>query len=246
MHPDAVRQRRKRENDQLAQKAAELAARITGASSPAPANANDLPLHETSPVTEPAPEAFEMVPVLAVAGGEPKPIVPEQPTGSTSDGAAQANTKPPITAEEAKMFGQLVKGYFDFGSRQLFVKHPEFIEGLVQMSGTPDNFNRNYAIAGALVAQCAERVALKYNLRIPYVDEAVVITAIGVATFGLAGKPSKRGQAAIDEQGRAKNAKDGNAPPKSREDVTRDERDSRPADVTPVVDDEELWKDEEK
>lgn len=228
--PEAVRKRRQRENDKLAAKAAELAARITlpavatapsspPPSSPTPANTNaPIPLHETQPVSAAGADAYAVVPELAprTEGGEPTPLVPETPQVLGADGrpiAAPTNGRRPITPEEAKMFGALVVTYFQFGSQQLLNKHPEFAEAAVGMSGGPEQFQKAFGVGCAFLQQAGERVALKYNLYIPYMDEAIVLAAIGVATFGLAGKPSERGKAILDEQARVKNAKNANPSP---------------------------------
>ena len=180
-----------------------------------------IPLHTTKTVNVGGADRFAAVPTLLSSEGSPLPIVPP----SKPDESASATDPPPaqgaqpgatITPEEAKLFGAALRQYFEFGTSLLLAKHPEMAGGLVAISGKPEDFARNFAIAGALVAGAGERIAIKYNLRIPYMDEAIVIGAIGVATFGIAGKPSKAGEAhlrAMQEQARAGAARDANPQP---------------------------------
>ena len=184
------------------------------ASSPAPAAANDnLPLHETKPIAGNGPDAYtgpaELPP--RSEGGHPTPLVPETQQTIGPDGEPVPNAKAPITPEEAKTFALLVVQYFQFGSSQLFLKHPEFVEGMIAMAGSPDAFNQQFAFFSSFVGQSAEHCAMKYNLRIPYLQEAVVVGAIGIATFGLAGKPSERGKQNLAAMARGPaNAKNAN------------------------------------
>lgn len=245
MKPDAIRHRRMAAR----RKAEREAAKLSGIEPVKPekpvvekpeASGSPIPLHATKPQTlgGSGENRFTAVPAApSSSDGSAVPLVPpsvpdadpSDPSSQSDDVAPAASSATPpgpppgvITPEEAKLFGKALRSYFEFGTGMLLAKHPEFAGGLVQISGTVDEFRKNFAIAAVLVEGCGERVATKYNLRIPYLDEAVVVGAIGIATFGLAGKPSKAGEAAIkqaQEAQRAQQARDANpsAQPPSRE-----------------------------
>lgn len=203
--PEAIRQRRFREN------------RRNGHGSGA-ANANaapsSSPSHETSPIDGDGPEQFSGSPFLDEDADNPRPFVPPEPI---PEPVAQPGPTL-VTPEEAAMIGKAVAAYFEFGSGMLLVKQPEFASGLLQIAGAGDldTFRKNFAIAKVFVGKMATEVALKYNLRIPYGPEIVTLGAIGIATFGLAGKPTPAGakqMADLEQQQRAANAKDANPKP---------------------------------
>lgn len=205
------------------------------ASGPTDPAVPSIPLHTTKTLNIGGADRFQSVPVLASSDGGPRPVVPpaepanpeSPPDASTSASDGSSAPSPPpsatpgvapglITPEEAKLFAKALGAYFRFGSSMLLAKHPEFAGGLVQISGTIDEFRKNFEIAAALVEGCGERVAIKYNLRIPYLDEGVTIAAIGIATYGLAGKPSELGSKQMknaEEQARANAARNANPPP---------------------------------
>jgi hypothetical protein len=218
--PEAKRQRARR--DRLADEADRASSSSAPVALPTapPANQN-VPMHETQPVSGPGPDAYAAPPLLPPAseGGEPKPFLSgdAQPVDAEGKPIAAPST---ITPEEAKAFAMLVVQYFQFGSQALLTKNPEFAQSLVGMSGSEQAFQQHFRIALSVIAGASERVAMKYNLRIPYMDEAIVLTAIGVASYGLAGKPMK-------ERDRVKNAKNANArerPSKDRDDDKPDEK----------------------
>lgn len=189
-----------------------------------PDESGALPLHTTKPAhAGMSADRFAAPPVIQSSDGSVVPLVPamDSPAAEPSDatpsepGSTQpaAATLPPpgplpgvITPEEAKLFGRALRQYFEVGCSLMLGKRPELAVGLIQITGSPQDFQKNFAIAGVLVESCGERTALKYNLRIPYMDEAVVIGAIGIATFGIAIKPSKAAQEAMKKQQDAQRA----------------------------------------
>ncbi len=242
MKADAVRQRRRQDRIRLEKEAAYLsgAGAPATAATPKPdqapaANPSDaiatpapIRFHSTKTINIGGPDRFAAVPVLPPSSdGAARPIIPPSeepaaPSDTSTSASAGANPTPPtpvstITPAEAKLFAKALGQYFEFGTAMLLAKRPEFADGLVVIAGgNVDEFRKNFGIAKILVEGCGERLAIKYNLRIPYMDEAVVIGAIGIASFGLASKPSKAGAEQIkhaQEQQRADAAKDANPPP---------------------------------
>ncbi len=197
-HPDAVRQR----NHRARKVAGIVAAAAAVAPTPAPAvpvtrpSSSSLPLHMTQPASGPGPSAFAAPPLLppTTEGGEGRPFVAAAPP--------PPEEKPKTSPEEAKAMAKLVGQYFQAGFGMLLVNNPDVAQ-LLHGAGALQHF----PAVVAFVEGSAERCALKHNLRIPYMDELVVVGALGVATAGFAMKP-KPGAAA-----RAKNANPKQQPP---------------------------------
>jgi hypothetical protein len=221
MKPDAIRQRRYAEKRKLARDAERLEGssenasptesrkRSFGPPSGDPSSPS-VPIHTTKTINVGGADRYAAPPVILSSDGSTVPIVPPPATdtppdpsedsSATSTGAPQPPPAPPpgqITPEEAKLFGAALRQYFEVGSAALLMKRPEFANGIIQISGSPADFQKNFQVVALLVQGAGERTALKYNLRIPYLDEALVVTAIGISTFGLFGKPSKVGEANI-------------------------------------------------
>jgi hypothetical protein len=156
------------------------------------------PMRFAGPAT--LPSSSEDVPPASIVPPEPEPQ------------AAPPPPRPTTTIEEAKLFGKAVVGYFKFGTGMLLAKNPDAMAALSQLAAhdpewgkalSPEGLSTIYAFIGG----CAERCAIRYNLRIPYMDEVVVVGAIGIATFGVASK-----QKAPSDATRVAQAKNANTP----------------------------------
>lgn len=143
------------------------------------AGSSSSPLHETSPVTGPGPEAFASPPVFAAnENGKPEPFVPLESEAP----------KPPPTPEEVAPMVAAVVMYFQAGCIALLKTHGDELGKFVSV----DQIAGSLPKASEFVRGSTERVAIKYGIRgLPYQDEIIVAGAIGVATFGFVGKPKK-------------------------------------------------------
>ncbi len=144
-----------------------------------------MTLRETEVVTGAGPDAYAAPPFLPPSkeGEKETSLVPPAP-------AAPPAT---ITPEQAAVVGQAVAGYTMVGLNALLKKHPERAAELHEFllaQGVPNGINGAAPRAHAFFAGAAARNALKYNIVLPYVDEAITVVGIGAATYGLfGGKP---------------------------------------------------------
>jgi len=156
------------------------------------------PMRFAGPAT--LPSSNDDVPPASIVPPEPEPQAPPPPP------------RPTTTIEEAKLFGKALVGYFKFGTGMLLAKNPDAMAALSQLAAHDPEWGKALSPEGlstiyAFIAGCGERCAIRYNLRIPYMDEVVVVGAIGIATFGIASKQKAPGDAT-----RAAQAKNANAP----------------------------------
>lgn len=175
-----------------------------------------IPVHATVPVTaDDSPDKFTHVPDPApVADG----AAPDDPTAPESSDVPRTDVpKPDTTPGEAALFGKLVVGYFQIGTASLFKKDPRTQQAFIGLAASLPEFqgpsgpvklspDQAYAALCGFIGGAAERVALKYNLRIPYVDELTVAGAIGIATYGLIPKKKPKGTTDTTAAAQAKNA----------------------------------------
>lgn len=233
MKKEAMKKRRQRANRKARQQAANESGDIvlTEGAKPAvpdPERENapvKLPVHITAPVTaSDSPDSFTHVPeplsaespigeapVVGTSSEADPSATPQEP----SNGNARTDIpKPETTLGEAQLFGKLVVGYFQIGTMALFAKDPRTQQAFVGLASSLPEFqgpggpakmspDQAYAALCGFVGGCAERVALKYNLRLPYMDEIVVAGAIGIASYGLVPKKKPKNDNAAAQ---AKNA----------------------------------------
>jgi len=195
--PEAIRSRRYR-----AHKRASSASSVNG-HAPAPHAAARQPssrsLHETVPISGPGPEAFARPPVLPANDNAPgEPFAPPPP----------APEAPPPTPDEVKGIALAVAAYFQAGCVALVAKHHEALAQVVDIQGLASKL----PVATEFVRGAAERVAIKYGLRLPYQDEIVVAGALGLASFGFFGGKPKASSSSSSSSSRdaVKHAKDAN------------------------------------
>lgn len=216
MSKSAIKKRRSRERARAKQIVAEIEL------------AKQTILHETKPITAPnmGPDRFAAIPDVSDAEIQTPPAAEPTPQDdahgtAASDGSAPQPETPPqpaaapasgTTPEEAKMFGAALVWYFHLGTGALLAKDPRaaqmaaaLLSNVPRPPGAPAlTSDQAIAALSAFIAGCGERCAMKYNLRIPYLDEGVVVATIGFATWGLIYSPDKK---------RAKQAKDANPKP---------------------------------
>lgn len=188
----------------LASKVVDHPAPATAPSAP-PAAAVDHPapvsaLHETVPhVVGGGPEQFAAVLMLPVGEGEDakeEPYVPPPPP------PPEAGPEP-VTADDVAPFAALVAGYWKLGSAMLLAKFPEL--PAIATAFHPDAMKAQPQL-DAFIYKAAVKVGVKYRMKFKYQDEAVVLAAIGVASFGIAFKrelpeqPTTNGPAVKDAE----------------------------------------------
>lgn len=198
--PEAIRQRRFREKLRI----------VPPEVTPVTPEPGAAVLHETSPVTGDKAAWMSTPELVSVEGGESKPIASE----------VAAAVVPRVTSPaEAAMMAKAIALYVGAGWGVLVADNRETLEPLVSglmqdlpgMEGMTPDQRLSFAV-GALVGvvqDSAAALCIKYNVRVPYQDEAVVAVAVGTATFGLFGKKKKKPP--TDEQ-RVQQARNANVP----------------------------------
>lgn len=156
------------------------------------ADAPPVTLFETKQVTGPGADAFAAPPLVDVTpDGKGTPLVsPAAPAPA-----------PSTTPEEAQMIGKAVAAYVGLGWSRLAERHSAELAALAP----PEQHGAMLGAGVAFVEQSATRLALKYNIRIPYQDEIVVAGAVGTATYGLFGKPKNENKNAPASRAKAAN-----------------------------------------
>ena len=215
-NPDTVRvrewrARKREERERLGSSAAPYPAdAVSGdakssAVSPAPTM---IPLHPTEPVKlDGGAIPFAALPYVAQADATDETIAEAPPL--VGDLPQPEPVPPPgVTQEEAETIARIVTMFVAAGIGQMLVKRPE-LRQISDMPGTPmTGYLRHLDTVLAFHHQATVRVCMKYNLRIPYGDELIVATGMGVAAVGFAMKPN---DAANKEAG--SRAKDANPQP---------------------------------
>lgn len=196
--PTAIRSRRFRDKQKREREA-------TAAPAPQPTSSSSPPLHESAPLEFREIPFREAPPLILVDASE----APENEDAGPAQVVPDAPPPPPpgVTPEEAKAIAHLVTMFVAAGIGAGLKKHPE----LVQMFTEPGPLQGALEHLPSILAfyeQTCERVAMKYQIRVPYMDEGIVVTGIGIAAWGFAGKPSKGSSAAT-----AKNANVPDVPP---------------------------------
>lgn len=152
-------------------------------------------LRETEVVRGPGAEAFARPTVLGAD---------DEGQGGTTLVDAPPPPPPPATSpEEAALIAKAVGVYVGFGWGLLAKQHedkigplaetvaatiararPELAPQLAKLSPR-EKFSMGLGALVGIVEGSAARLALKYNVRIPYQDELIVGTGIGTATLGI-------------------------------------------------------------
>lgn len=135
------------------------------------------PWHETKPVTGPGPEAFTTPLVFPANDNEPdaKPEPFATPTPPPAEIAP-----PPVTATDVAPVVELTMQFIKAGTAIAFLAYAPELAPL----GIDGNQPMHPKIE-EVVQKSVEAVCIKYNIRVPYQDELVVATAVGVAAFGF-------------------------------------------------------------
>lgn len=193
--PGAIRQRRLRDKRR--------AAKDSGGSDSKPAPpvggtvpTGGVPFHRTTPIANASPDRYASPPVMPPSSpdAEPSPVVPPAPPPPEGAPPPAAPGPTPITQAEAKFFAKCVVGYFKLGTGLLIAKREDvqvFLQGLAQDPEVAKALSpEGQASILGFISECAERTAVRWNLRIPYMDEVVCVGAIGIATLGFV--PVKR------------------------------------------------------
>lgn len=147
---------------------------------------DETPWHTTEPIRGPGPEAFAVPLVLPnenAPNAEPEPFAPPPPEPAPT-------APPPLTAVDVAPIVEMTMQFIKAGCAVAFLAYaPELaplgIDGTKPMHPTVEQ----------VVHKSVEAVCMKYNIRVPYQDELVVCTAVGVAAFGFT-----RGRARLEER----------------------------------------------
>jgi hypothetical protein len=137
----------------------------------AKASSSSSPLHETQPFTCVGPSAYARPLVLAGDGGKTEPVIT----------AASEPPRPPPTPAEVAGVALAVAAYFEAGAMMAVGRHAEELSKVIDVRALVARM----PAAKEFVRAAAERVAIKYAIRIPYQDEAVVAGALGIASYGI-------------------------------------------------------------
>lgn len=202
---------------------------------PAPAA---VPWHETEPFNGPGPMAFARPLVLPAndnaPDAKPEPFAEPPPP-------PPAAPPSPLTPAQVAPFARGVTKFFMAGATMAMVGYQVELAAMgIDVAETLGYL----PIVKQVVFEAAQNVAIKYRIRIPYQDEAIVVGAMGVAAFGFT-----KGRKRIAELQSGAAAANTNVPPDAKAspaaDVTvtvpRDAPDlpPRPAPPTPRVTDDE-------
>ena len=187
-------------------------------SSAPPAPATTLPrvtLLETEVVHGDGAEAYAATLAIGAdgegAGGVPLVDDPAPPPAAPRE---------PISREKAAIIGKLVGAYVGFGWGVLVHDHKDKLAAIAEtlMRGHPElaalspeqKFQLGFKVMVDTVEESAIALAIKYNIHIPYADEAIDGIGVGTATMGVV----KMFTAPKNENERVRDAKDANTPPR--------------------------------
>jgi hypothetical protein len=173
--------------------------------------ATAIPLHPTEPVTIDGGVIPFSAPVNVLNDGTGTAEAPSSDAPSTPlvDDVPPPPDVPPsgVTPAEAEAVARIVTMFVAAGIGAGIQKHPELRE-LSNTPGTPvSGFLNHLDTVLAFYKETVARVLMKYNLRIPFLDEGIVATGFGVAAWGFASRPSEGAKKAA-----AARAKDANVP----------------------------------
>lgn len=211
--PGARRQRAYRERQKAARAVTSAPAPAAPApvvEAPAASSAPAVTLHETEPVTASRDEWTATPTITPAAGGDATPIAD----------VAAAEPARATSPEEAAVMAKAVAWYVGAGWSVLAARHRAELETFADsMLGQHPELGKltseqrlSLAFNGlvGVVEQATARLLVKYNVSFPYQDEAIVVVAIGTATFGMFGK-----KPAPNDNQRATSARNANAPSSS-------------------------------
>jgi hypothetical protein len=167
---------------------------------------------ETVPVTGPGADAFVMSPMQADAStSEPAPEQPPlvepapEPAPAVDPLAAEkAAAQAKADKQRAEVIASLMAQFFGAGLVGIFETSEGFREYVSGLAGSPEEALAYLPRAVGFVEANALAVVERYNFRIPFMEEGVVILALGIGGYGIVRKRKMLAQLAEAQAARAR------------------------------------------